>query len=214
MPYEKNIHTIILQNSGFAALLAHLKEQINRGKQAIVVYPLVEESEAIAYQSLSEAAPFWQERFERVFVTHGRDKDKEETLARFAAEGDLLLATTIVEVGISLPRLTTIVIVGGERLGLATLHQLRGRVGRNGGEGWCYVYTKLKTPPARLREFAATLDGFEVANIDLKNRQAGDILGGAFQHGATFEYYEMEEEIAKEAKSRLALFKFETQNSR
>ncbi|MDD5786719.1 helicase-related protein, partial [Campylobacter lanienae] len=117
------------------------------------------------------------------------------------------LATTIVEVGISLPRLSTIVIVGAEKLGLASLHQLRGRVGRHGGLGWCYLYTKLAQIPSRLSEFARTLDGFEVAKIDLKNRQAGDILDGTIQHGATFEYYDMDENITQKAKNRLDYLK-------
>lgn len=205
IPYQKNIHTIILQNSGFSGLLSHLKSQIAQGKQAIIVYPLVEESEKLNYQSISEAQPFWFERFERVFSTHGKDKDKEQIVAEFAKNGDILLSTTIIEVGISLPRLSTIVIVGAERLGLATLHQLRGRVGRNGGEGWCYIYTKLKEPPSRLKEFAKTLDGFKIADLDLKNRQAGDILDGSVQHGATFNFYEMEENLAQEAQNRLNL---------
>lgn len=211
IPYEKRIHTIILQNSGFASLLTHLRYQIAIGKQAAIIYPLVEESENIAYQSISEAASFWFSHFKRVFVTHGKDKNKEQIISEFAQNGDILLATTIIEVGISLPRLSTIVVVGGERLGLATLHQLRGRVGRNGGEGWCYIYTKLKEPPQRLIEFAQTLDGFKVANLDLKNRQAGDILGGTLQHGATFNFYEMEEEIAQAAKNRLENVKFKNE---
>lgn len=209
IPYQKNIHTIILQNSGFSGLLSHLKDQISKGKQAIIVYPLVEESEKSNYQSLSEAGAFWFERFERVFSTHGKDKQKEQIVAEFAQNGDILLSTTIIEVGISLPRLSTIVIVGAERLGLATLHQLRGRVGRNGGEGWCYIYTKLKEPPQRLKEFAKTLDGFKIADLDLKNRQAGDILDGSVQHGATFNFYEMEEDLALQAQNRLNSRKFD-----
>lgn len=206
MPFKKNIHTIILQNSCFSKLLEHLKEQIRLGKQAIIVYPLVEESGAINYQSLSEASEFWLQKFNKVFITHGKDKQKEKILLEFRDNGNLLLTTTVVEVGISLERLSTIVIVGAERLGLATLHQLRGRIGRNGGEGWCYIYTKLKNTPKRLIEFSNTLDGFLVAKIDLKNRQAGDILSGSLQHGATFEFYDMEEDLANMANERISKF--------
>ena len=204
MPFEKKIQTIIFRNDGFSALLAHLREQISRGFQAIIVYPLVNESENHAYQSLSEGAPFWQKNFERTFITHGKDREKDEILARFRDEGDILVTTTIVEVGISLPRLSIIVIVGAELLGLATLHQLRGRVGRNGADSWCYLYTKMSEIPARLSEFASTLDGFKVAQMDLKNRQAGDLLDGKIQHGASFNYYNFEEEITQKAKDRLA----------
>ncbi|ALV24306.1 ATP-dependent DNA helicase [Campylobacter iguaniorum] len=203
IPYVKHIHTQILQNDGFIQLLEHIKSEISKNHQVIIVYPLVEESSVMHYQSINEATPFWQERFEKVYVTHGKDRQKEEILREFRDNGNLLLTTTVVEVGISLPRLSTIVIVGAEMLGLATLHQLRGRVGRNGGEGWCYIYTKLKNPPSRLKEFASTLDGFVVAKLDLKNRQAGDVLDGTLQHGATFSYYNMEEEITQLAKNRL-----------
>nr|WP_315013882.1 DEAD/DEAH box helicase [uncultured Campylobacter sp.] len=205
MPFEKHIHTQILQSADFGELLAHIKAQIAKGKQVAVIYPLVEGSESSNYQGLEEAQGFWRANFANVYVTHGKDKEKEQVLREFRERGDVLLSTTVVEVGISLPRLSTIVIVGAERLGLASLHQLRGRVGRNGGSGFCFLFTKLKNPPSRLREFCETLDGFKIAEIDLKNRQSGDILNGAFQHGATFEYYDYEEEITQAAKDRAGL---------
>lgn len=205
MPFEKHIHTQILQSADFGELLTHIKAQIDKGKQVAVIYPLVESSENSNYQGLEEAQGFWRANFANVYVTHGKDKEKEQVLREFRERGDVLLSTTVVEVGISLPRLSTIVIVGAERLGLASLHQLRGRVGRNGGSGFCFLFTKLKNPPSRLMEFCETLDGFKIAEIDLKNRQSGDILNGAFQHGATFEYYDYEEEITQAAKDRLGI---------
>lgn len=205
MPFEKHIHTQILQSADFGELLTHIRAQIAKGKQVAVIYPLVEGSKSSNYQGLEEAQEFWRANFANVYVTHGKDKEKEQVLREFRERGDVLLSTTVVEVGISLPRLGTIVIVGAERLGLASLHQLRGRVGRNGGSGFCFLFTKLKNPPSRLREFCETLDGFKIAEIDLKNRQSGDILNGAFQHGATFEYYDYEEEITQAAKNRLGI---------
>nr|WP_314217234.1 ATP-dependent DNA helicase RecG [uncultured Campylobacter sp.] len=203
LPFEKQIKTKILQNDGFAGFMQDLRRELAAGNQAIIVYPLVQQSESSVYQSLEEAAPFWKAQFADVLITHGSDKDKEEVLRRFRDEGRLLITTTIVEVGISLPRLSVILIVGAERMGLASLHQLRGRVGRKGQAGRCYLYTKLKSPPQRLREFAATLDGFKVANIDLKNRQGGDLLGGSVQHGAMFAWYDYEEDVTAAAKQRL-----------
>lgn len=203
LPFEKRIKTKILQNDGFAGFMQDLRRELAAGNQAIIVYPLVQQSESSIYQSLEEAAPFWKAQFADVMITHGSDKDKEEILRRFRDEGRLLITTTIVEVGISLPRLSVILIVGAERMGLASLHQLRGRVGRKGQAGRCYLYTKLKSPPQRLREFAATLDGFKVANIDLKNRQGGDLLGGSVQHGAMFAWYDYEEDVTAAAKQRL-----------
>ena len=203
LPFEKQIKTKILQNDGFTGFMQDLRCELAAGNQAIIVYPLVQQSESSVYQSLEEAAPFWKAQFGDVLITHGSDKDKEEILRRFRDEGRLLITTTIVEVGISLPRLSVILIVGAERMGLASLHQLRGRVGRKGQAGRCYLYTKLKSPPQRLREFAATLDGFKVANIDLKNRQGGDLLGGSVQHGAMFAWYDYEEDVTAAAKQRL-----------
>ena len=204
MPFKKNITSQILGTSEFGYLLAHIKKQLESGFQVAIIYPLVESSESSNYQSLNEAQGFWLKNFKNVFVTHGKDKEKEEILRRFREEGEILLSTTVVEVGISLPRLNTIVIVGAERLGLATLHQLRGRVGRNGGDGYCFLFTKLKEVPARLKEFCATNDGFKVAELDLKNRQSGDILNGFFQHGATFNFYDYEDDITQAAKARVA----------
>ena len=202
MPFEKQIFTKIIKNADFNALLEHIRTQIEQGKQTIIVYPLVASNERSNYTSLEEAKSFWFSRFQGVYATHGKDKEKENIVANFAQNGNILLSTTIIEVGISLPRLSSIVVVGAERLGLASLHQLRGRVGRHGGQGWCFLFTKMSTPPQRLIDFCATLDGFEVANIDYKNRQGGDILDGSIQHGATFRFYELEEDITTAAQAR------------
>ena len=202
MPFEKQILTKIIKNADFNALLEHIRTQIEQGKQTIIVYPLVASNERSNYTSLEEAKSFWFSRFQGVYATHGKDKEKENIVANFAQNGNILLSTTIIEVGISLPRLSTIVVVGAERLGLASLHQLRGRVGRHGGQGWCFLFTKMRTPPQRLIDLCATLDGFEVANIDYKNRQGGDILDGSIQHGATFRFYELEEDITTAAQAR------------
>lgn len=207
MPFKKDIKTIIINKDGFFDMIKHIKDEISKGKQAIIVYPLVEESQSSNYQSLNEGSTYWYKNFNNVYLTHGGDKEKEEILKEFRDKGDLLLTTTVVEVGISLPRLSIIVVVAPERMGLATLHQLRGRVGRNGGSGWCYLFTKLKEPPSRLLEFAKTLDGFKVAGIDLKNRQSGDLLDGSIQHGATFKFYDYEEDIADAAKKRLEILR-------
>lgn len=189
LPYPKNIKTQIITREGFGELLAHIKSVVVEDKQVAIIYPLVEQSEAIAYQSIEEGLPFWRKRFSRVFATHGKDADKEKILEEFRDNGSILVATTLFEVGISLPNLSTIVIVGAERLGFATLHQLRGRVSRNGMQGFCYLYTN-NANSARLKEFSETMSGFEIAELDLKYRNSGDILRGIRQSGEQFRYFD------------------------
>lgn len=193
LPYPKNIKTQIITREGFGELFAHIKNVVAEGKQVAIIYPLVEQSEVIAYQSIEEGLPFWRKHFPRVFATHGKDADKERILEEFRDNGAILVATTLFEVGISLPNLSTIVIVGAERLGFATLHQLRGRVSRNGMQGFCYLYTN-NADSARLREFSETMSGFEIAELDLKYRNSGDILRGIRQSGEQFRYFDFAED--------------------
>jgi ATP-dependent DNA helicase RecG len=201
-PFVKDIDTKIIHKSDFKNLVMHIQKEIEENRQILVIYPLVNQSEVIEYQSIDEGRGYWEKSFERVYVTFGADKRKDEILEEFAKEGNILIATTVVEVGISLPKLSTIVIVGAERLGLATLHQLRGRVSRNGLKGYCFLYTNLKESK-RLEDFSTCKDGFEIAELDLRYRKSGDILGGEKQSGEEFLYYELEEEILKKAKERL-----------
>ena len=204
LPFKKDIDTKIITPKDFSQLVTHIRHETEEGRQVIVVYPLVTESETIDYQSIDEARGYWEKNFDKVFVTHGKDKEKEDVLEAFAKEGKILLATTLIEVGISLPKLSTIVIVAPERLGLATLHQLRGRVSRNGLKGYCYLFTKT-TPARRLREFCQTLDGFKIAELDLRYRQGGDLLKGNVQSGKSFVWFDPleDEEILIEAQLKL-----------
>jgi len=203
-PFEKDISTQVIAKEDFSDLLDSIKDEIAQEHQVLIVYPLVEESREIPYQSLEEGRSFWEKKFGNVYVTHGKDKEKEKVLHEFRDKGDILLATTVVEVGISLPRLTLIVIVGAERLGLATLHQLRGRVGRLGLKSWCYLFTNDKKNN-RLKAFTQTLSGFEIAKLDLQFRNSGDILDGTIQSGLQFKWLNLaeDEHIVKVAKSRV-----------
>jgi ATP-dependent DNA helicase RecG len=202
LPFEKNIDTKVVSRADFGEILQKISEEIAQNRQVIIVYPLVEESENIDYLSIEEGASFWIDRFDGVFVTHGKDKDKEEILEKFKNDGKILVATTLVEVGVSLPNLSTIVIVAAERLGLATLHQLRGRVSRNGLKGYCYLFTN-NPENERLREFCVTQSGFDIAELDLKYRNAGDLLGGVVQSGKSFKWfdYATDESVAIEVKN-------------
>ena len=201
-PFEKKISTKIITKTDFADLVKHINSQIEHKHQTIIVYPIVEENDDFEYASIEKGIVYWQKNFEKVYCTFGKDKNKEQAIEEFREFGNILIATTLIEVGISLPRLTTIVIVGAERMGLATLHQLRGRVSRNGLEGFCFLYTN-KMQSIRLREFAKCKDGFEIAKLDLKLRKSGDILDGKSQSGDAFRFLDLaeDEEIVAQSKS-------------
>ena len=203
-PFEREVLTQTITKPDFSHLLTHIKEEIVQKHQVLIIYPLVESSTEVPYMSLEESRAFWEGKFEGVYVTHGKDKHKEEVLLEFREQGNILLATTVVEVGISLPKLTLIVIVGAERLGLATLHQLRGRVGRNGLKSWCYLYSNYPANE-RLTQFTKTSNGFDIAKLDLKFRDSGDILDGTIQSGQKFKWLDMaeDEEVIVRAKNRL-----------
>ncbi|MRI58202.1 MAG: ATP-dependent DNA helicase RecG [Epsilonproteobacteria bacterium] len=204
-PFKKDITTEVITKKDFKRLLAHIEEEIEQGRQVLVVYPLVEGSQSHDYKSLEEAQSFWQERFDGVFVTHGKDREKEEILRRFRSEGKILLSTTVIEVGISLPKLSTVVVVGAENMGLATLHQLRGRVSRTGLKGYCFLYTNDPNNE-RLQAFSKLTSGFDVAELDLRYRKAGDIVSGKDQSGKTFRWLSMAEDakIIERAKALLS----------
>ena len=205
-PFTKDITSKVIHKSDFNDLRQKIQTEIDGGNQVLLVYPLVEQSEMIEYQSIEEARGYWEKNFENVYVTHGKDKEKEQVLLDFREKGNILIATTVVEVGISLPRLTTVVIVGAERLGLSTLHQLRGRVSRTGLKGYCYLYTN-KNKSERLEEFVKTTSGFDIANLDLKYRKSGDLLRGNTQSGSQFKWIDLgeDEEIVREVKQDLEI---------
>ncbi len=205
LPFKKDITTRIIYKNDFKDLLEHIRQEIAQKHQIIIVYPLVEESKNSNYTALKEGEEFWKKNFEGVYSTYGKDKNKEQVLEEFRERGKILLATTVVEVGISLPSLSTIVIVGAERLGLATLHQLRGRVSRNGLKGYCFLFTKQQQTE-RLARFSQTQNGFEIAQMDLEYRNSGDLLSGEMQSGRQFAWVDLgkDEGIIKEAKNALS----------
>jgi len=205
-PFKKDITSRVIHKSDFKDLLQHIKSEVDKNNQVLLVYPLVEQSEVLEYQSITEGRSYWEKSFENVYVTHGKDKEKEEVLLQFREKGSILIATTVVEVGISLPRLSTVVIVGAERLGLSTLHQLRGRVSRTGLKGYCFLYTNQNSSD-RLEQFVETISGFDIANLDLKFRKSGDLLKGSNQSGNQFKWVDIgeDEEIVQKVKKDLKI---------
>jgi ATP-dependent DNA helicase RecG len=167
------------------AAYRRLREQVTAGRQAYVVCPLVEGSDKVeAKAATEEAARLEAEELEglRVGLLHGQmpQVDKEQTMARFRARQlDVLVSTTVIEVGVDVPNATVMVIEDADRFGLSQLHQLRGRVGRGGGESWCFLFADPQTPEAeaRLQAMADSTDGFLLAERDLEIRGAGEVFG-------------------------------------
>ena len=168
-------------------LIGFMRREIAAGRQIFVVYPLIEESEKMDLQNLMHGYEMILHDFPRpqyqASVVHGRMKseDKDAEMQRFIRkETQILLSTTVIEVGIDVPNATVMIIENAERFGLSQLHQLRGRVGRGGDQSYCILMTgdKLSNDSKlRIEAMVSTTDGFEIANIDLKLRGPGDIQG-------------------------------------
>ena len=161
-----------------------VKSQLFEGRQAYLVYPLVEESESLKAESATEAFEKWKKRLGsyEVGLIHGKLKpeEKEAVMRRFR-EGAIaaLISTTVIEVGVDVPNASVMILHHAERFGLAQLHQLRGRIGRGGHKGYCILLTDGKNPGAleKLKVLEQTADGFEIAEADLRLRGPGDVLG-------------------------------------
>ncbi|WP_412069411.1 ATP-dependent DNA helicase RecG [Rubrivirga sp. IMCC43871] len=185
---RKPIDTRVYSEKRREEMLAFVKEQLREGRQAYVVFPLVEESESETLADVKDAESGASEladaiRPYRVDLVHGRmlSYEKEEAMDRFkAGETDVLVATTVIEVGVDVPNATVMVIEHAERFGLSQLHQLRGRVGRGADQSFCFLmasYKRTADAEERLQAMADTTDGFEISEIDLRLRGAGDFFG-------------------------------------
>ena len=164
-----------------------LKDQINKGRQVYLVYPLINESEKLDYKDLMDGYESIVREFPRpdfqVSIVHGKmkAKDKDYEMKRFTnKETQILVSTTVIEVGVNVPNASVMVIESAERFGLSQLHQLRGRVGRGNDESYCVLMTKDKLSEdskLRIETMVKVSDGFKLAEVDLKLRGPGDMLG-------------------------------------
>ena len=195
-PGRQPIRTYHYFDSMRLRMFGFLRQEIAKGRQVYVVYPLIKESEKMDYKDLEDGYESLSRDFPlpkyRITVCHGkmRPEDKDAAMAQFKrGEADILVATSVIEVGVDVPNATVMVIESAERFGLSQLHQLRGRVGRGGNQSYCILMSgeKLsKEGRARLDAMCATNDGFELSELDLKLRGAGDIHGTQ-QSGDAFE---------------------------
>ena len=195
-PGRRPIKTFHYTDAARLKLFGFMRQEIAKGRQVYVVYPLIKESEAMDYKDLTDG----YEAISRDFplpqyvtaICHGKMKpaDKEESMRQFKqGEAHILVATSVIEVGVDVPNATVMVIESAERFGLSQLHQLRGRVGRGGEQSYCILMSGEKLSResrARLEAMCETNDGFRLAELDLKLRGAGDI-NGTLQSGMAFD---------------------------
>lgn len=193
-PGRKPIVTLHKYDDRMTSLYAGIRRQLNEGRQAYIVFPLIKESEKIDLKNLEEGYEQLREAFPEFWLgkVHGRMKpaEKEAEMERFVnGETQILVATTVIEVGVNVPNATIMVILNAERFGLSQLHQLRGRVGRGAEQSFCILVSKRKLSEdtrKRLDIMCDTNDGFRIAEADLKLRGPGD-LEGTQQSGMAFD---------------------------
>jgi len=186
-PGRKSIKTVHRYDSNRLKVFRFIREEIKKKRQIYIVYPLIQESAQMDYKDLMDGyesiardfpAPEYQ-----ISIVHGKMKpaDKEFEMQRFIkGQTQIMVATTVIEVGVNVPNASVMIIESAERFGLSQLHQLRGRVGRGAEQSYCILMTSHKqsiNSKKRIETMVRTNDGFEIAEVDLKLRGPGDIMG-------------------------------------
>ena len=193
-PGRKPIQTIHKFDNQMVSLYQGIRQQIHQGRQVYIVFPLIKESEKSDLKNLEEGFEALRNVFPEFSMSkvHGKmkPKDKEEEMQRFVkGETQILVATTVIEVGVNVPNASVMVILDAQRFGLSQLHQLRGRVGRGADQSYCILVTNYQLSQEtrkRIDIMCDTNDGFEIAEADLKLRGPGD-LEGTQQSGIAFD---------------------------
>ena len=186
-PGRKEIKTVTRNEMRRASVMEFVQTEIAKGRQAYFIYPLIEESEKVDYEDLmqgyEQVKTFFPEHLYKISMLHGKMPNdlKEQNMLKFSSgEANIMVATTVIEVGVDVPNATVMVIESSEKFGLSQLHQLRGRVGRGSEKSYCILLTgnkKSKESKERIATMCATNDGFKIAEKDLELRGPGDIEG-------------------------------------
>jgi len=186
-PGRKAIKTVHRYDANRLKVFRFIKDEIKKGRQIYIVYPLIQESEAMDYKDLMDGYDSIVREFPlpdyQISIVHGqmKPKDKDYEMERFVkGETQIMVATTVIEVGVNVPNASVMIIESAERFGLSQLHQLRGRVGRGAEQSFCILMTSHKLSndsKTRLETMVRTNDGFEIAEVDLKLRGPGDLMG-------------------------------------
>jgi ATP-dependent DNA helicase RecG len=186
-PGRKEIVTAHRYDANRLSVFKFLKDEIAKGRQVYIVYTLINESEAMDYKDLMDGYESISREFPmpkyQISIVHGKMKaeDKEYEMQRFIKnETQIMVATTVIEVGVNIPNASVMVIESAERFGLSQLHQLRGRVGRGAEQSYCILMTSFKLSDdakIRLETMVSSSDGFYIAEVDLKLRGPGNLMG-------------------------------------
>ena len=186
-PGRKEVKTVHRFDSNRLSVFKFMKDEIDKGRQVYIVYPLIQESEAMDYKDLMDGYESVSREFAtpkyQISIVHGQMKpaDKEYEMQRFVkGETQIMVATTVIEVGVNVPNASVMIIESAERFGLSQLHQLRGRVGRGADQSYCILLSSYKLSPegkTRLKTMVDTTDGFKIAEVDLKLRGPGNLMG-------------------------------------
>lgn len=186
-PGRKSIKTVHRYDKNRLNVFKFIRDEISKGRQIYIVYPLIQESETMDYKDLMDGYESISRDFPlpnyQISIVHGKMKpaDKDYEMQRFIkGETNIMVATTVIEVGVNVPNASVMIIESAERFGLSQLHQLRGRVGRGAEQSYCILMTSHKLSAdskTRLETMVRTSDGFEIAEVDLRLRGPGDIMG-------------------------------------
>jgi ATP-dependent DNA helicase RecG len=186
-PGRKPIQTVHRYDSNRLKVFHFIREEIAKGRQIYIVYPLIQESEKMDFKDLMDGYESISRDFPlpkyAISILHGKMKpaDKDAEMKRFAeGKTNIMVATTVIEVGVNIPNASVMIVESAERFGLSQLHQLRGRVGRGADQSYCILITSHKIgadSKTRMETMVRTNDGFEIAEVDLKLRGPGDIMG-------------------------------------
>jgi ATP-dependent DNA helicase RecG len=186
-PGRKPIQTVHRFDSNRLKVWQFIRNEIAKGRQIYIVYPLIQESEKMDYKDLMDGYESISRDFPlpqyAVSIVHGKMKpaDKDAEMKRFSeGKTNIMVATTVIEVGVNIPNASVMIIESAERFGLSQLHQLRGRVGRGAEQSYCILMTSHKLSAdtkTRMETMCRTNDGFEIAEVDLKLRGPGDLMG-------------------------------------
>jgi ATP-dependent DNA helicase RecG len=208
-PGRGRIKTFVRAADKLPQVWEFIRRQLQEGRQAYVVYPRVEEEGTSGIKAVTKEMERLQQLVApwRLGLLHGRLKpeEKEQVMAGFRARDiHLLLATSIIEVGVDVPNATVMLVENAEQFGLAQLHQLRGRIGRGAVDSYCILVANAKTPEAleRLRVLERTRDGFEVAEADLKLRGPGELLGTQQSGMPAFRFGNLVDDLALVQRAR------------